>query len=217
MKGLLAVKLGGFLAASYAVGQGLNMGFALSSEQLERVNKWIAQKTTRVQVVERVVTVKEQKKNLGRLILEVAEKHRVPAVLMAGLITQESGAELRPDRIRYEQHLQKRFRCKPYETEAECRMYASSIGYGQIIYGIWRETCGLKSWSSLLDENVNLNCSAKILSECLERKKALSNGKRLRACLSEYNGDGTGRYAQDVVNHTFDILVDKEMKEHGTN
>lgn len=209
---ILAAKVTAIGLALYGAGVG---GLTLAHVcvlKFEEAREFVERKLTRVEVVER--HVEEPRRGLGELVNVVAEEHGLPPLFLGALIVQESGEQLRPDRIRYEPRLASRFKCSPHETEMECRIYASSIGLTQVIWGLHRERCGLSNWSELTDPETSLQCGATILRECLDRRgKTLKNkGQLLRACLSEYNGDGTGRYAQEVINKLASIIAEQQLK-----
>jgi hypothetical protein len=145
------------------------------------------------------LTPVEPEKNppaLEEIVENVAAENRLPPVLIAALIVQESGAGMRQDRVRYEAHLQPKFKREGWMTDAEYKALASSWGLGQVIYGLHRQRCNLHSYADLLQPETNLRCAARILSECLRRR---TSEKRLDQCLSEYNGDDTGRYSAQVM------------------
>ena len=198
-----------FTATSYAFAVIVPSVWAKAVETTQTLRDHITSRLTRVEIVREYIPHPE--KPLSTLINETATRHKLPSILLASLIMQESGEKLRTDRVRYEEHLQARFKCKPYETEAECRAYASSWGLGQVVYGIWHKFCGLDSYSDLLDPETNLNCAASILRECLDRRKESSNFDKVRGCLSEYNGDRTGRYSREVLDRYVKISLDRNL------
>lgn len=163
---------------------------------------------SRVEV--REVSVPQRELNLTEAIKAAADHYRVPRLLLLAVATQESGAGLRYDRVRYEPKLQSRFKRAAWMNDAEYQALASSWGLGQVVYGLHKDFCGLNSYADLLRPETNLKCSARILSKCLERR-AGSAAFRVRACLSEYNGDGTGRYADQVMSRLAELAVEQAL------
>ena len=198
-----------FFSASYAFAVIVPALGAKVANAAGNLRDHITSSFTRVEYVKEFV--QPQPKQLSQLINDAARNHGLPSVLVAALITQESGDSFRTDRVRYEPHLQSRFKCRAYDTDAECRAYASSWGLGQVVYGIWKDFCKLGSYSDLLDPERNLDCSGAILRHCLNKKAKLPKSSAVRACLSEYNGDKTGRYAQEVLNRYVDISIEKNL------
>jgi soluble lytic murein transglycosylase-like protein len=198
-----------FFSASYAFAVIVPKLGAEVAEAAQELRDRINSKLTRVEYVQQFI--KPEPKPLSQMINEAAKNHKLPSILIAALIEQESGAKLRTDRVRYEEHLQSRFKCKPHETNAECRAYASSWGLGQVVYGIWKDFCKLESYSDLLDPERNLDCAGAILRSCLNRRTKESKSDSVRNCLSEYNGDRTGRYAGEVLSRYVAISIEKNL------
>lgn len=209
---ILLCKILATVAAVYGVGAGSLSLYSAAAEQVLKAREYVSEKFTRERIVERHVEI--GRRPVGDLVNEVADEHGLPPLFLAALIVQESGEKLRPDRIRYEPHLAKRFKCGAHETEMECRIYASSIGLTQVIWGLHRERCGLNNWSELTDPETSLQCGATILRECLDRrgKNTQEKGTLLRACLNEYNGDASGKYAQNVINKLASIIAEQQLR-----
>lgn len=198
-----------FLTCSVFSGRAIDASARIVSDTWSELRDTIVRKFERVHVVERVVHPEE--KSLASLIHESAKTHKLPPMLLASLIVQESGHKLRTDRLRYEEHLVNRFKCEGC-NDTERRILATSIGAAQIIPGFWQKFCSLESWSELLDPETNLNCAGKILRSCLDRRVAKEGRpKALRSCLSEYNGDQTGRYAAQVLGRYIDLVTDQQL------
>lgn len=165
---------------------------------------------TRIEVVKEYVEIRPETLPLEDLIQRAATKHGVPPLLMRALILQESGRGLRTDRVRYEPHLQKRFKRDSWMTDMEYQALASSWGLGQIIYGFWKDHCKLTSYADLLDPARNLDCSASILRDCLTRRKSVSSkATRFRQCLREYNGGD--EYAGQVEAHLVELVLSETL------
>lgn len=207
-KSILAAKI----LALCALGYGLERGGTLAMQQaqagLSAARAIIAERLGETKIV-REYLPKEQKP-LSQVVKEAAKRHGISSLLLTALITQESGQNLRPDRMRYEAHLQGRFKCEKWMNDTECRAMATSWGLGQVIPGFWARHCGLESYSDLLDPEINLNCSASILADCLERRaKVADKMERYRQCLTEYNG--SDKYPGEVFKHLTRIIVEQQL------
>ncbi len=181
-----------------------------AGDYYQQAKAWALSHVTRVEVVQEYIEIKPQELPIERLVERAANKHQVPALLMRALILQESGYKLRTDRVRYEPHLQKRFKREAWMTDMEHQAMASSWGLGQIIYGIWKDFCKLESYADLLDPARNLDCSASIIRDCLRRRAGVSNkATRFRQCLKEYNGGDT--YASQVEAHLVELVLGETL------
>lgn len=149
-------------------------------------------------------------KPVSQIIKDASVLYKIPPLVILAMVHQESGEELRPDRVRYEPRLQKRFKCSQFETEIECKFRASSFGLMQIIYGFHKQFCGLESYSDLLDPQKNIYCGTKLLRSCLDKRSG-SVSQKFRACLSEYNGDDSGEYANQVLSRLALLEVEKQF------
>lgn len=180
--------------------------FDRGNDYAQLAHDWIIGQITRIEVVREVVEVRPRSRSIDDVIAEASRKHGIPALLLKALILQESGRNQRTDRVRYEPQLQKRFKREAWMTDAEYQALASSWGLGQIIYGLWRDFCGLESYADLLEPSTNINCSAKIIRDCLTRRKSVNNkAERFRQCLREYNGGDT--YSAQVERHLVELVL----------
>lgn len=213
IKGWLIKKLFTLLVLTVVAGLlylGGKSAWSRAGDYAEQVKAWALSQVTRIEVVREYVEVKPQELPLDQLVERAASKHQVPALLMRALILQESGRGLRTDRVRYEPHLQKRFKRESWHTDMEYQALASSWGLGQIIYGIWKDFCKLDSYADLLDPARNLDCSASIIRDCLRRRAGVSNkATRFRQCLKEYNGGDT--YASQVEAHLVELVLGETL------
>lgn len=213
IKGWLIKKLFTLLILTAIAGLlylGGKSAWSQGGDYAEQLIAWALSQVTRVEVVREYVEVKPQELPLNALIERAANKHQVPPLLMRALILQESGRGLRTDRVRYEPHLQKRFKREHWHTDMEYQALASSWGLGQIIYGIWKDFCKLDSYADLLDPARNLDCSASIIRDCLRRRAGVSNkATRFRQCLKEYNGGDT--YASQVEAHLVELVLGETL------
>ena len=186
-------------------------------EASKQANRWwemgkqyAVSQITRIEVVKEYVEIRPETLPLEDLVQRAATKHGVPSLLMRALIVQESGRGLRTDRVRYEPHLQKRFKREAWMTDMEFQALASSWGLGQIIYGFWKDFCKLDSYADLLDPARNLDCSASIIRDCLQRRKGVSSkAARFRQCLKEYNGGD--EYAGQVEAHLVELVLSETL------
>lgn len=208
-KSILTAKI----LALCALGYGLNRGGVAAIEQaqagLSRARAAIAERFQSVKVVREYLP--QEQKSIAEIVREASERHGVSSLLLVALMHQESGKQLRPDRMRFEPHLHGRFKCAAWMNDAECKSYATSWGLTQVVYGFWREHCGLESYSDLLNPEININCGASILGECLKRQGGLGKVERYKTCLGQYNGDRTGKYAGEVLQHLTELVIEKEL------
>lgn len=196
-----------FGLAGFGAYTGVVTGSNKISELYEGVYYDISRKFARTEIIK--VPMEPEAKTLVDIIKGAAKKHRLPTMLIAALITQESGSGFRTDRLRFEPDVYTRVKAKAYQTDAEAKMQATSIGLGQIIpyfHAGKRPECP-QEWSKYLDPETNLNCSGAILRECLDRQ---SGGKyeSIRVCLSKYNGDRTGVYASEVLGRIAQLTIE---------
>lgn len=198
-----------FIASGAAASHYAGLGAKLAHAKLSEVRASIAERFESVKVVREYLP--REQKPLGQIVKEASERHAVSSLLLVALMHQESGKQLRTDRMRYEPHLQGRFKCAAWMNDAECKSYATSWGLTQVVYGFWKERCGLESYSDLLNPEINVQCGASILGECLKRRHKLDKMQRYRECLGEYNGDRTGRYASEVLQHLTEIVIEQEL------
>jgi len=204
MKTLLALLL--LLLAAWLGYLGSQTVITQTKNYYQRALDYVISQVTHIEVVREYVEIRSETLPLDQLVERAAKKHGVPALLMRALIVQESGRGLRTDRVRYEPHLQKRFKRESWQTDMEFQGLSSSWGLGQIIYGFWKDFCKLDSYADLLDPARNLDCSASIIRDCLNRRKAVSNKvMRFRQCLKEYNGGE--EYAGQVEAHLVELVL----------
>lgn len=206
---ILLIKILCCLAIAPFAASLINGGVARCYERYESIRASIAERFREVQIVREYLP--REQKPLAKIIKDAAQRHGVSSLLLTALVTQESGQQMRPDRMRYEPHLQGRFKCPTWANEAECKAYATSWGLAQVVYGFWKDACGLESYSDLLDPEINLNCGASIMGACLARNTRMSKVERYKLCLGQYNGDKTGNYAREVLEHLTNLVIEKEL------
>lgn len=186
----------------------INGGLARCYERYENIRASIVERFREVQVVREYLP--RETKPIAVIVKDAAKRHGISSLLLTALITQESGEQLRTDRMRFEPHLQGRFKCQGWMNETECRAQSTSFGLGQVIPGFWGKFCGLQSWSDLLDPEINLNCSASILADCLQKKANIRDKMdRYRECLQAYNGSSA--YPPQVFQHLTRIIVEQQL------
>lgn len=187
----------------------ISKAYTIGKQKAEDLYAEVMSRVTKTEYVK--VFVQPAKEPVHRVVERVSREYGLPPLLINALHIQESGRGLRPDRMRFEPKLQSRFKREPWMTDIEHQALATSWGLGQIIYGIWRKTCELESYADLLDPEINVTCSAKILRGCLDRRaKVQPKSERFRQCLSEYNGDQSGGYAASVLNHLTDLIIEQQ-------
>lgn len=175
---------------------------------LSRARAAIAERFKEVEVVREYLP--REQKPIAAIVKEAAKRHGISSLLLTALITQESGQQLRTDRMRFEPHLQGKFKCKGWMNETECKALATSWGLGQVIPGFWAKHCKLESYSDLLNPEINLNCSASIIADCLKRRAKVGDKmERYRQCLAEYNG--SDKYPGEVFAHLTKIVVEQQL------
>lgn len=206
---IAALKILGIIALGVGVTHIGKIGIETAQAKLSDAKAAIVERFQSVKIVREYLP--QESKPLSRIVKEASERHGVSSLLLLALMHQESGKQLRTDRMRYEPHLQGRFKCAAWMNDAECKSYATSWGLTQVVYGFWKERCGLESYSDLLNPEVNVNCGASILGECLKRQGGLGKVERYKTCLGQYNGDRTGKYAGEVLQHLTELVIEKEL------
>lgn len=186
----------------------INGGLARCYERYEDIRASIVERFREVQIVREYLP--REDKPIAVIVKDAAKRHGISSLLLTALITQESGEQLRTDRMRYEPHLKGRFKCAGWMNQAECDAQATSWGLAQIIPGFWAKFCGLESYSDLLDPEINLNCSASILADCLQKRASIKDKmERYRQCLQQYNGGSS--YPDEVLRHLMRIIVEQQL------
>lgn len=124
--------------------------------------------------------------DIETVINKKASQFKLNPALIKAVIEQESGYQNHA--IKYEASWEKeyswKFPRKKSENPEMWKMNFHSIGLMQISYAIWKDFCGLESYTDLFDKSKNIECGAKILSTCLQ------SGKSKPQCIKEYNGQG---------------------------
>jgi hypothetical protein len=136
------------------------------------------------------VAIPEKEKSFSEIILATARKYRLPKLLILALIEQESGRSMRSDRVRFEPEVFKRLKRRNGETEEEARLWASSLGLGQVIpfYHADKPECG-GNLGKYFEPEHNLNCAGAVLRECLDyHGKIADKYSRMHKALECYNG-----------------------------
>jgi len=164
--------------------------------QYAAASAWASESITRREVIE--VPVERQSETTDAMIKRLAFHHKVPPLMVKAIVLHESGPQMRPDRVRHEPHLLKRFRKEAGMNDIEHQMLASSFGLMQVLFGLHREACGLKSFADLLDREKNLHCGLEVLSRCLKRQTG-TQSEKWKGALGCFNGDQTGRYAEQIM------------------
>ncbi len=163
----------------------------------------------------RTVTVTEivepDKVSVEEIIDRVSSEYHVPAVIIKAMAVQESGHWNRTNAIREEpQLLGKRINPPKDLPDIERRMWVSSHGVLQVIYGFHYKYCGLTHFSQLYDPYTNIRCGVSILRKNWDSCSNIKNpGARLREALRMYNGSGekAEAYAASVMAHLADLLT----------
>lgn len=208
-KTILAAKILGICAVGWGMHWAGVRGIEAAEAGLSRARAAIAERFKEVEVIREYIP--QEQKPLAQIVRDAAKRHGVSPLLLTALITQESGQQLRTDRMRYEAHLHGRFRCERWMNDTECKALSTSWGLTQVVYGFWKDACGLKSYSDLLDPEINVACGASILGKCLTSNIKMQKIARYKLCLGQYNGDKTGTYAQEVLGHLTELVVEQQL------
>lgn len=120
--------------------------------------------------------------DLSHKIKAAALRNDVDPALLMALVEQESS--FNPNAGRFEPNLYKKW---------GSREKATSWGLTQVVLGWHGKMCGVTTAKQLLIPDINLNCGAKVLKNCL------NSNNTLKEALSCYNGDKSGKYAQGVI------------------
>lgn len=208
-KSIFTAKVLAMCGIGWSLNFGLTNGVEIAQAKLSDARAAIAERFREVRVVREYIPMEQ--KAISTIAKEAAQRHGVSALLLAAVMTQESGTSLRTDRMRYEPHLQGRFKCPAWANDTECKAQATSWGLMQVIPGFWGKFCGLQSYSDLLDPEININCGASIMGACLARNTRMSKVERYKLCLGQYNGDKTGSYAREVLEHLTNLVIEKEL------
>lgn len=206
---LLALIIAGAMAINWSAEQIGNWLYG----QYAQAAQVVAEKLTRERVVREVVPPSQLE--VDEIIEEVSRKHGLNPIILRALVRQESGDRL--DRMRYEDKIYRNAKFPPYLNDGEKRVWASSIGPGQVIYVLWRGFCGWDSLSAAFDPWQSLDCSARILKRNLSDKevqKLTTPAARLREALRRYNGSGADAeaYADTVMSGVASLLL-KDLGE----
>lgn len=168
------------------------------------------EKLVEVKVIEKVHVLDPERVPVEDLINQISADAGLNPLIIRALAEQESGKYLPIDRIRYEPQLMPKVNAPRHLNEIERQLYASSIGLTQVIYGLHKERCGLKSYADLLDPANSIRCSIIILKANLEACRHIKQpGLRLREALRMYNGRGemAEAYADRVMQRLADMLL----------
>lgn len=152
----------------------------------------------------RVVQVIKPEPSLRQLVSTVPPKYGLPPILVAAIIERESGS--RRDAIRYEPSQLTRAR-KLASNPDDQRMYASSIGYMQIM--AWHAPKYQMTWADLLDAETNIELGCTILKDCWDRSKEKDKFRRYHAALACYNGSTA--YADAVMGRLGRLMINEVL------
>lgn len=142
------------------------------------------------------------------IISEVSHDYGIDPIITTAIIVTESGWDMRHDRMRYEPHLLGRFKREGWQSDEEHRMFASSFGLMQVVYGIHRKDCRLESWADLLNRRKNIECGLLVLQKCLDMHRDVERpAERLRRALGCYNGD-RDNYPARVFSNLAQLAID---------
>lgn len=151
---------------------------------------------------------------LTNAVNKAAAKYRVNPIILWAVIEQETS--FGHNRLRFEQSWKDQYsKTIPKDgwmNDIEYNMYFTSIGYMQVSYGLWRKTCDIRYWDELIDTDRNIDCGAKILSDCInktDRNSVENNAGILRSCFRQYNGSGKQAevYADNIMRKLQNYMI----------
>lgn len=205
------------IVGSFYITAGVTSAQAYTSTKIIEAKYKLAETLDLVRYNTKIVPLKQAE--LTDLVKAYSDKHGFRNLAIGfAMIDKESGG--RSDRVRFEQSWKDQYSGKPgferepWMTDIEYSFLFSSFGLMQVSWGLFKEECGLTSYSDLLIPATNIDCALKILSECLKRQKNISPQHiRLRVCFKEYNGSGpkAEAYALDIMARIADRQIDDDQ------
>jgi soluble lytic murein transglycosylase-like protein len=188
----LGVKVGVYASTAIVFAYAIVAGFEVAKDTAGQLTEEAkAAAVERFGLREVVVKVaKPEELDTEEIIEAISAEFGVAPIVTKAMALQESGGWERADRVRFEPHLHGKFKTPAGLNEIEKQFYASSFGLLQVIWGYHGEgTCGLSSYSQLLDVSTNIRCGLTVLTNNLKDVKG-TPGQRLRVALRKYNGSG---------------------------
>lgn len=179
--------------------------YLFRAELLEEAKAYLSNAWDLVQVIE--VPKDYTEIDLLTLVKEVSRTYGMPHLLTLAIIRQESGATMRHDRMRFEPHLLSRFRRQAWENDIEHQAKATSFGLMQVVYGLHKERCHLKSYADLFNPEINIKCGITVFRDCFERQKSAEKIARIKGALTCYNGGKT--YADEVLGKLGELTLEE--------
>ena len=133
-------------------------------------------------------------------VAEIARANGFEPKLIEAMIDQES--RWRVDAMRFEPGKAAEFR-EAGARDDEVTALSTSFGLMQVIFGLHRESCGLKSPIELFEPRKNIACGVKWLKHCFNRRGDV------RKALACYNGSGANaeEYADEVLKRLANKMV----------
>ena len=179
-------------------------GYFFHDEMLSEAKAYLSETWDLVQIVE--VPKDYTEIDLKTLIKTTSRAMGMPSYLTLAIIRQESGVNMRHDRMRLEPHLISRFKKQAWENDIEHQAKATSFGLMQVVYGIHKERCHLKSYADLFNPEINLKCGIHVFKDCFSRQKAQDKVNRVKGALLCYNGGKT--YPDQVLGKLGEIILE---------
>lgn len=207
------------VTASFVITLTTSEAFVWANTKTTEVKYSIAEKLDLIKYTTKIVPLRETE--IDELIKAYCTKYGIKnTAIIYAMIDQESVNKNHKDRLRYEQGWKNDYTNKPgfereaWMTDIEYDMLFTSIGLMQVGYGLHRKTCGLNSYSDLLNPAINLDCGIKLLASCLkERIGTKSQYQRVWLCFRDFNGSGPKAelYANQVMSRVSQHYIDDEQ------
>jgi hypothetical protein len=134
----------------------------------------------------------------------------VPTTIAEAMAVRESG--WRQDATRFENSWYNEH-CARITNSEHRRTCATSVGIGQIGYGLWGKTCGWDSFLDGFDVEENAKCFCHVMSTNRERIGAMSTPSKIKAWITAYNGSGAQarKYGEQVYAQVSAEIINREL------
>lgn len=190
--------LGVALRGLIVLGGGAYLWAHVKQVQVIAPDVWAMQALSSVPHVQKLLP--KEALSAEQMLEGAAREYRLPFKLLLAVAHQESGESLRLDRMRYEPRLRQLggFPKPPSHlvNESERRLWWSSHGLLQVVWGFHAESCNIHSHADFYTQR-GVNCGAKVLRDCLDRWGDRRGSEKLKLALICYNGSEA--YAKQVI------------------
>lgn len=202
---IFAVKIGLVVGTACIISQGASISADYLSTKFNLFRNYIGKQFVTTEIVKEYVT--KESRSTKELILSLSKEFKVSPILTLAIAHQESGSELRADRLRFEPKVYDKFKSR--YTEETGRIMASSIGLLQVIPAYHFKTCNLTSYSELFDRETNIRCGLKVLTECLKLASKGSKVSQYTQALTCYNGSSI--YADEIFSRLGQLALEENL------